>query len=158
MTRNALAHQIERLGTPIQKKIFLGGCILFVLLTVLLYTLSVVRGELKVSLAFALIVPLFATMTLLAFNTPSHKIRDTHLPWHWQSHVLVGIMYSGVSLISLIIITDLFVGNSLPDIVVEVGSGIGLLLIVFAYMRRGTMRRRQSKLAKEAASTKPKKE
>lgn len=145
MHYNPFAQQITRLlGDPRRRTITLLGCILFVLLFVLSYSLSIAHDSWKNMLFFCGAFSLFVTKSLLAFTTPKHEIREPGLSWHKQPYILVGILYFGLSLIGLIAIVALFMHNSLPDSVGNTIIGVGLLLVLSAYLRELTLHRPKS--------------
>ena len=139
MTNTSSSRQFKRLGAP-GIGIIVLGLVLFVLIFFLEYSYSNKRGDLIGSIIYALPFSSWLTASLLAFVTGSAERRQTHLPWHRQKSLLVGLLLLSLSLFSLVGLINSLMNNGLPDAAGLPIVGVGCLLALFAFVRLARIR------------------
>jgi amino acid transporter len=126
LTNTSSSRQFKRLGTP-GIGIIVLGLVLFVLIFFLEYTYSNKRGDLVGSIMYGMLFPGWLTASFLLFVTKRAERRQTHLPWHRQKSILVGLLFLSLSLISLVGLINSLMNNGLPDAVgTHSGSGFSV--------------------------------
>lgn len=139
MTNTSSSRQFKRLGAP-GIGIIVLGLVLLVLIFFLEYTYSNKRGDLLGSIIYATPFAGFLTASFLVFVMGMAERRQSHLPWHRQKSILVGLLLLSLSLLSLVGLLNSLMNNGLPDAIGLPIAGVGCLLALFVFVRLAMIR------------------
>lgn len=134
MTNTSSSRQFRRLGAP-GICIIVLGFVLFVLIFFLEYAYNNKRGDLLGSIIYVIPFSSSLTASSLAFVTGNAERRRTHIPWHRQKSILVGLLLLSLSLLTLVQLVNSLMNNGLPDAVGLLIAGGSCLLALFVFVR-----------------------
>ena len=134
MTNTSSSRRFKRLGAP-GIGIIVLGLLLCVLIVYLEYSYSNKRGDLIGSIIYALPFSGFLTASFLLFVTGRAERRQTHLPWHRQKSILLGLLLLSLCLLFLVTLVNSLMNNGLSDAVGLPIAGVGCLSALLVGVR-----------------------